>query len=346
MNNATQSIALNSYSPASLAKIPYFATTIVLATLLNLVQLVVFSCMNSKTYSNSLFLAIGVADLISGCFLIPIYAVTRIHLVWPFSWHFCQIYLAINHFTYTICCSLLCMLAYHRYMQISRPFKQTEIVTKKRRLYIALPWLGFLLFYSIMSVFQGVYKEFDYVRCTFHYNPVFVVLETVAFLVCPMGLTITFSLLTLIKISRKKLMMKNRVPRVPSYQLSKLTGRANQTKDAQDESLTADESNSVSLTNLPSQSNLERTKRLDKSKKAVICIIMIIFNSIATQSFLLVMYPYAFLCKCNYDLFFWACDVLLLFPMLNPVVVFIFHDSFKSELDAKIRSLKTRLIRS
>ena len=81
---------------------------------------------------------------------------------------------------------------------------------------------------------------------------------------------------------------------------------------------------------------------VNKDKRAVLCIGMLVANAVITQSITSVLYPLIFFCQCAYNLFNFGLGLAYAFPLVNPILVFIFHESFRKEWRVKLRGFRGR----
>ena len=153
---------------------------------------------------------------------------------------------------------------------------------------------------------------FDLATCSYFLEGNYVVIRF-AVLDTPMtALTVVFNLLNIYQI-----FVKSR--RIRNQHLNRTTplnvGLKNILPDGQMES---------------SQSTSVKMHR--KEIKAIACISMIVLNMLTTEFFFLIMLSIAFKCICNFSILNVSQNILFLFPFINPIILFIFHDSFRAKV--------------
>ena len=94
-----------------------------------------------------LFLSLAISDLMSSAFQVPLLTINQINVEWPLGTVMC--YVHILYFGVKFGCDnyFLMMLAIHRFLQITKPYRHHERITKKK---IAILILSFLLLSLVM----------------------------------------------------------------------------------------------------------------------------------------------------------------------------------------------------
>ena len=353
---------LDIYADDHIAQIVYGTATGLSIILANLFVIYGFSIMKKKSYSNFLFLSIAFSDLFNGLTHSPFSVMTRVYLKWPFGEYVCYSGLAISGVSYLVSNYMLLILAYHRYALITRPFKYDEKCTRSREILLIVIWNGCFVYKIITAIVHISLGRVNVDQCMIEYNGVYLVIQNFLMNITPTTAAVVINFLNIFLLLKKA---KSSSQRRNDKSVIRLVSRA---KSEPGNSMEASEADSLSHPNKPYQSvdmttntgsfkskpaqsssglqmnaRLARN-RLNKNKKAVLCISLLILNSILTEYFFLIAYPYVYFCSCRFQLLKYSVLLLRLFPLFNPVLVFLFHDSFRVALCQKLIAKKRNSI--
>ena len=341
---------LDMYTDDHIAQIVYGTATGLGIVLANVFVIYGFSSMKKKPYSNCLFLSIAISDLINGLTQSPFSTMTRVYVKWPFGEYACYAGVAISGVGYLVSNYMLLILAYHRFSLITRPFRYNEKCSRKRELVLVLVWNGSFAYKIITALVHISLGRVDLDKCMIKYDGVYLLVQNFLMNITPTTAAVVINLLNicvLLKKGRSSSLRRNdksvvrlvvrRIKSEPAAVSELDTTDVNRASQSMDKATNTDRfgSQTPSSNDLPRSARLARN-RLNKNKKAVVCISLLILNSILTEYFFLFAYPYVYFCSCRSHLLKYSVMLLRLFPLINPVLVFLFHDSFRLTICQKL----------
>lgn len=119
-----------------------------------------------KKVSNLFLISLAVADLVVSCLVMPFAVANDIFGYWPFSHHFCNIWLSFDVLSATASILNLCAISLDRYIHMKTPFVYERTMTTRKCLgFIATIWLA-----SILISFLPINLELHKHRPTDNFN--------------------------------------------------------------------------------------------------------------------------------------------------------------------------------
>ena len=331
MNSSSGSIEQDFYQQG-LRLVPIKATIGFLAVLLNGVVLFVFVRLK-RTFSNLLFISLSLSDLLIGLVFMPLYIANTTLYYWPFgdtadlvSLATCLLYLVIEVGQWLPSVLTVLVLAAHRCQQLYSPTRASETVTRTKVLILVSVWtLPYLVNATRFIVFYN--QGYVNVSICMAQIPIvqFVVYSALASIL-PVLASLFFNLANVVGLIRKGLKSKGR--RSAGHRPVLTTAV-----------LLNDEAAGSSRTVVNKVLRKQSSRKLRKDIKASICIGVIILSNLVTQ------YPFAFLWPietlCDwcvpasyFDISFY---MLLASPVVNPLLLFFFHELFQMRLLVVLR---------
>ncbi len=139
---------------------------VLMATLLNGILVYVYLfCITKKTFSDSLFFSIAVADLTIGLVAMSSQALIDSYFSWPFGKVSCTLFVFIQYAVPDVTAYTLLALSIHRLMQIFSPFKARENLNLINFFKLFIPWLFTFALWAILIFFLIFNDQFDFVSC-------------------------------------------------------------------------------------------------------------------------------------------------------------------------------------
>ena len=316
---ANVSVVIPVINSEFLRMIPLYLLINICIIVLNMI--VLWGFYNSKkTFSNCLFLSIALSDLLAGLLILPLTTISIVFFAWPLGSVMCYVKFLLAGTNFMISDMGLLFLTTHRFLQMIRPFSETEQLSKKKVALMTCPWIlayGFNIFSIIGHLFS---KKFNFYFCQLATSPIFQFAQTLFFYCLPLTITIILNLISLFFLcKRKKPQPAASNPR--GIVLSKLSQSASR--------------RIVVTSQIPS-------RRYLRDKKALICIFLLIANVLITQYFALVLTFYTILSSAFIGWMVHSYVVLVeLFPMINPLTVLIFHETFRKDLRNSFRNINS-----
>ena len=318
---------------SALAKLPYNISIGVATFLLNAVQIYVFVLMKKKSFSNVLFLSLAISDLLFAAVEMPLFNTNQIFAVWPLGTVMC--YFNIIYFGLNFCCSnyYLMILSINRLLQIIQPYRDHEKVTKKKIALLFSPVICLLSLNIIILVVQITTGVFNSSNCSLSPS----LFGFVIFILC-YSVSVTISLT--VNIFNIALIFKQK------SRFSRSAGKKSSKSGFQlsvDHTNPSDKPTSLSTNGNVKMKPLNRRRRLAKEKKAVLCIAMLMVNAVVTEYPFILSCLIVTSCLCLFELLEIGLSIVFAFPLMNPLLLFIFHDAFRQNLLAKIRNISSRV---
>jgi hypothetical protein len=283
------------------------------------------------TYSDCLFLNLTMSDLFIGMFSMTYELYDKFP---PFRWNLgyalCVLFMTQINSQYICSCFGLLLLSAHRLLQLVMPLKVNENLSKLKVALILATWL--VPYSTFLAAELLVRKPF---LCNTFYPRQFIITTLTLFNIVPILAMIVINMLTFVFLLRKKR---------KKSQLRKGPKNAKSTTDKLEF-----KSVSQSVTNNQQTATTHSTKkkassRIAKDLKGLICISLIVFALILTQSIYSIIEPIQFICFACFDI--WTLLSLISnwlnfsFSILNPIILMTFHDSYRGELKALIYKSK------
>ena len=339
------------YDQNGMNRIPYIAVVAAATLILNSLQVYVFAKMKKRTFSNVLFLFIAISDAMFGAVSVPIFTVNQVFMVWPLGRFMCYVNIVLIGLNFSCSTYWILMLSFNRLLQITRPYTNHERTTKRKILIILLPLLA-VTSYSLLNLIGHIWtRKFNHSHCSLEINKFQLLFQSVIMSSGPAACCVLVNVVNIILLYRKR---KSFITKKSSK--DRYSKNAEQSKGsssvvsveivqlkAKKVSSIKCKSTKASTCTVKSSDRVvyrrSKSSRLNRDKKAVLCIIMLVLNAILTQSLAAVFYPLMFFCHWAQEMFNIGLNFAYAFPLVNPLLVFIFHDSFRNDLKRKVATL-------
>lgn len=316
--------------------IPIKALLSLFTIILNaLIILIVFVLIKIKTFSNILFAANALSDLLIGTVSIPFMIIYTTNQYWTLGKNLCLFWIIIDFSVSSISIYTYFAIALHRYIQIKSSFRTSEIMNCKKTLIIIAIWF-FNYSFWIISVVLITRSDFDEQGCYFTYTFSYVIVsDFIAFLVPIMG-SFVVNVLAYFEI-KEKMKNKNRLKNIyktGSFTLQPTRFRNNQVSTITN-SVSASENLSQSQKSQHSNVSSQHSRDLiEKETKAWICLCVVsgaqcILYSVFCVSWPIKAYRNEMVGDFIIEISYWLAYI---YSSLNPCLLLIFHERFRTEL--------------
>ena len=356
---ANLSSNVEAFSQKQLNTIVYNCFMAIAIVLCNSLQAYVFASMKIKSFSNVLFMSIALSDALFGAVAVPLFTVKFVFSNWPLGLYMCYFNIVYIDLNFSISNYWLFMLSMHRFLSMVQPYGNHEKVTCCKIAILLTPLIVALVYISINLVVHVYVGDFNSVKCGLKLNKISYLIDIILY-----GLPITFTILTnlanIIMLYKKSSRAKERFKKPLSprpKQKASVNENSGQARDSMVElsalNQPAEESSSVEQKPQTSskrqsepsnrrQSKGAKSPGISRDKKAVLCIVFIVVNTFVTEYFSFIVYLLGFVFPSAHELYNVSIYLVYTFPLLNPILVFIFHDPFRKELMKKIERTSRR----
>ena len=338
LTNSTGDDSQLGLSLDQILKIAYFSLVAILTILINSLAVFIFSRLKHKTYTNILYLTIAVSDLLSGLVQVPIILLSQLNSDWNYGNIVCYVKLSVAGTTFCISIYMLLVLAIERCVQIIKPSKISDKVSARKVFVIILVWVVGISLKLFRFIGHYLTHNIDTSVCRITLSFTYVLVDSVATELVPTTLTVLVNLANIGLIFGKR---KRVFPATVHFSTENTVISIHRRHSCRQLSGThAAPANPQP----PPEANRARKERVqkskfDKQKRAVICIGALIANTILTNYFFLIAYPLFYLkISATESAFNSSFYVLVLFPLFNPILILMFHDSFRIELITKLKA--------
>ena len=313
--------------------LPLKLSITLLNVLLNTIAVLVFSKLK-RTFSNLLFISLSLSDLIIGIFFMPLHIVNTIFYYWPFgnadslgAIISCLALFVIETSQWLPSVLTVLILAVHRFRQLYWPTSVNETVTRPKKLLLVsvwvVPYLVNITRYTVYY-FQGF---LDISICMASIPTLQFVIYTGLASIAPVLASLIINLANVFGLVRKSLKLK----RSQAGSTHRSVGDLNHEWSFHPHTrVTTNAFQGATQQVLRDQSS----RRQRRHVKASLCIGSIILNNLINQYPFGFLWPIEILCGwCVPGVFFdTAFLMLLVSPIVNPLLLFVFHDLFQKKL--------------
>ena len=306
-------------NPIGIQEAPLKIAQTAVGTVLNTLALIVLIYMgNKRTYSHCLFISLTISDLV----ISSVYSALSIYAYgyykWPFGDAACLFNSILSITQYVVSNSTLVMMSLHRSLLLSRPLTYNETLNWLKCILLVSCWLlpyalitGLVLWYNSIG-------RIIYYSCSIVYHLEFVWAYISAFIFLPGIVSVVTNLISIVSLVMK-LRRKKR--------LACLSGPTTMTNA----------NNSSTVVPKPSAGR----KLMSNEMKAVICILLIVCNVSFTQYPFMSIWPTITACPDCISLtnIFITLRVVFFFPIVNPIILFVFNGSFQQHAIKLIKKI-------
>jgi hypothetical protein len=280
---------------------------VLLATLLNgtLVCVYLF-CVSKKTFSDYLFLSIGIADLTIGFVAMSSQAlIDSLENGWPFGEISCTFFVFIQYAVPDVTAYALLSLSIHRFMQIYSPFKVKENLNLTNILMLIIPWSLTFVLWSVFLYLLISNNRFNFVICEIAVSMQFIIYKEFFVNVLTILLILVTNSFLIYLLNTKKKFKTNGFRNFQSNQNNRQKKRQN---------LVAH----------------------NKEKKAIYCVMAMMLSVLCTQISYVVMWPLNESQSVLSDgaIIFYKVSMWLSYCtcLTDPIIQFIFNQKIKTIL--------------
>jgi hypothetical protein len=305
------------------------------------------------TYSDCLFLNLTVSDLFIGVFSISYELYDKFPpFRWTLGYTMCVLFMIQINSQYVCSIMGLLLLSSHRLLQLVIPLKVNENLSKPKIAMIFFTWLVPYVTYGCVEIV--IRKPF---LCNSFYPRQFTYATLIVFNIMPILAMIVLNALTFVCLLRKKRKQSKLKISPAKAKLAKSTTIAATTDKQPELSLQQQSSintaksiqhnkttNNTTTTTTATAKGSKVSMKLLKDLKGLICVSLIIFTLILTQSIYSVIEPIQFICS---ECFSMMPELSLIsnwlnfsFSILNPIILMSFHDLYRKELIALVGKSK------
>ena len=316
------------FQEASWADIGVRAAQAFVISLSNAFILLVFYRIKKVTFSNLLFISLSISDLIAGFLALPLAIVSTKFEIWPLGDFMCVVYQILKFAQMRVSNQTVVVLSIHRFFQLFKPFQAEERLDWKKKTAMASCWIFPFTVVVIMITCLYYTNNFKLNGCLLTTPPVFLGAYLILIDVIPSLIAVLVNIYNIYGLYTKFYGSAH------SNQISTLKSKFVKAGSAKNESNSPSGSHSTHTAQLSKKhdttlSNL-KTKR---DLKAAICILVIILNVIVSEYPLFVTgIVYSFIpTKYYMNIFLTAIKVIYIFPLLNPIILFVFNPNFQAK---------------
>ena len=301
---------------------------------------IVLFLIKTKTFSNVLFAANALADLLVGLLSIPFMITYEAYGVWNLGKPLCLFWIIIDFTTASISVYTYLTIAIHRYMQIKFPYKRNENMSLKKYMVIISIWVLCLMFWMLPVVII-TQNNFDETGCFFIYTFSYVINADIFGYFLPVLASGIINMLIFYEIRKKtisknKLKNQNHRAKGKSLKVSKSNKVSTIETDngAHDNSIEEEISTKNNLQQPQKQQQHHNSKEfIEKETKALICLCVVTGALCVLYSVFCIAWPIKAYCdECInviiIEISYWLGYI---YSTLNPFLLIIFHEKFRSE---------------
>ena len=340
----------------------FFNFTKVLVSLLiivlNLYVVILFLRIKKRTVSICLFVSIALSDLLIGLMNVLLDAFSSINgYKWPFGVTMCFIHSFFKQYNFMVTDDTVFLLAWHRYLQLNLPFRQSEQLNRKRVLIILSPWIYRAIYCALSLVLINSYGGIVLNACLTIYTGLHIFIA-IFFIELPIATTaIVVNALNIYKIIKKNKRLVGKLKSIEASntlenngterrnlsvddplelrKASKIPTTKTPTTEKSDgvaDEITEEEIDSAMI-NSKNKKRVERrlTKSFNRDIKAILCISSMILNMLLTNHSFFIIFTYVFICNCRLYLIEYSLFVASLYPLINPLLMIIFNSRLKKK---------------
>ena len=337
-NNQNGSFEIPLYNPYVIKDVPLKIAQTVIGTILNAFALIVLVTMKKKTFSHCLFISLSASDLMNSSLFSGLSIFGLGYLSWPLGDFLCFVYQFFCNAQYAVSNLTVLIISINRFVLLNRVVKNGETLSKLKVSFLLLSWLFPYIYVPIMIVVLMNNGLFDYSSCVINYPFLFLIVHNSLVNLLPGFLSMSTNILSVLCLVRK---WRRRVKLVAPRQT-----RMNQSASSIERNVNIDSLVSVSfgLDDAPKTvaqgeerartKEVRYRKKLSNEFKAVICILLVVLNIAINEYPCLIVWMLLVKCyECtNLEFFYGTLRMVFFFPILNPIILLLFNQSFKSQV--------------
>ena len=328
------------FIPGSLQKVTIRMVMAILIFILNIFTALTFGSMKKKTFSNVLYFSSSLSDMMIGLFHIPLAIIPNLYTFYPLGSGMCYLTTFISGYNFQVTTDTLVILTIHRFLLVVRPVAQTEKLSWNKIILVLVPWV-FRLATGLTNIFVNVSQNrYNYAVCVIFFERTYLLIEHIVIVLMPWITEVLFILLTMAVLAYKRknsIAAKSDIPAIPKSNQNHTKANSsttrqdheNHSRSGTNDSRHARSGNHAIRQNKCNQMMSRLLKGFNKNSKALVCLSALILNMTIFELPFLLALPYSLICCCIFDVIYILDTLAYCFPLFNPIIIFIFHDSFR-----------------
>ena len=164
-------IDLNGFYWRGMQYYPFKATACFLIVSLNLIVFATFASMRRKTFSNVLFISIGLSNMLIGFTYLPYNMTINVLYYWPLGDFACILFQIMSMAQWLPSAYSILLLSIHRFMFLTWQSSTDEKMNKKKLALVIMCWLVPYLINTLRYILLIVNRQVDTLTCSPAINP-------------------------------------------------------------------------------------------------------------------------------------------------------------------------------